>query len=378
MKILFSSKSSFNLYNYRLPLLRYLKSKGYTVILVGLEDSTTEFLKNEFIFFPLKSLKVNSLNPLNAFSYLRELINIYRKVRPNIVINITIKAHINSSFACQFLNIPYVSLITGLGSAFSNKKTKILSTILYKLSQRKAKKVIFQNPCDMEYFISKNIIKKTQASLIRGSGIDTEHFNLKYFKAIVSKKDKNKKIFLFLGRLIKEKGIQELVEAGKLLYQKYKNFEIHILGFIDYDNPNFIDRETFKKIKTYPFIKYLGSSLDVRPYIAYADCVVLPTYYNEGLPRSLLEAMSMERIIITTNICACKDLVIEGKNGYFVKPKDIKSLYLKMEKVLNLPQKKIENMGKFARKFVKDNFSLEKILPLYEKEIMESLDEKNI
>ena len=370
MKILFSSKSSFNLYNYRLPLLRYLKSKGYTVILVGLEDSTTEFLKNEFIFFPLKSLKVNSLNPLNAFSYLRELINIYGKVRPNIVVNITIKAHINSSFACQFLNIPYVSLITGLGSAFSNKKTKILSTILYKLSQRKAKKVIFQNPCDMEYFISKNIIKKTQASLIRGSGIDTEHFNLKYFKAIVSKKDKNKKIFLFLGRLIKEKGIQELVEAGKLLYQKYKNFEIHILGFIDYDNPNFIDRETFKKIKTYPFIKYLGSSLDVRPYIAYADCVVLPTYYNEGLPRSLLEAMSMERIIITTNICACKDLVIEDKNGYFVKPKDIKSLYLKMEKVLNLPQKKIENMGKFARNFVEDKFSLKRILPLYEKEII--------
>ena len=331
-RIVFVSNTSFSLYNFRLGLMRRLKELGYDVVCIAPVDDYTEYLKEEFSFYPLKNLDRKGKNPIKDFNLFLEFLSLYRNIKPDLVINYTIKPNIYSSIATGILGISSISVITGLGYVFlKGGLLEKLVRVLYKIAFKFNKFVIVQNSED--YRVVKHILSNAEkVILIESSGVNTDYFS----PAICEKYEKNKgkTVFLFIGRFLKDKGIIELTEAGKLLWHERKDFEIWFVGGIDYGNPQSLREEDINNIKKYEFVKVLPFSKDVRPLICQADCVVLPSYYKEGIPRSLLEAMSMAKPIITTTSPGCKDVCEDGVNGFLVEQRSISGLKVSMESVI--------------------------------------------
>jgi len=362
-RIVFTSNTSFSLYNFRLGLMRRLKELGYNVVCVAPVDDYTEYLKKEFSFYPLRNLNRKGKNPINDFKLFLEFFSLYRKIKPDLVINYTIKPNIYSSIASGILGIPSISVITGLGYVFlRGGLLEKLVRVLYKISFKFNKFVIVQNSED--YRVVKHISGNAEkVILIESSGVNTDYFS----PAICEKYEKNKEktVFLFIGRFLKDKGIIELIEAGKLLWQERKDFEIWLLGGIDYGNPQSLREEDINNIKKYEFVKVLPFSKDVRPLICQADCVVLPSY-REGVPRSLLEAMSMAKPIITTTSPGCMDVCENGVNGFLVEPRDVDSLKKAMNIFINLRYADREKLGNAGREIVLSRFAEGVVISQYE------------
>jgi len=357
--IVFSSNTSFNLYNFRIHLMRAFKNKGYKVIAVAPEDGKYDkLLKKEFEFYPIKHLNRKGTNPFQDLRLLMEYFNLFRKIKSDLVINFTIKPNIYGSISAGLLGIPSISVITGLGYAFIKETwlTKVIK-VLYKIAFKFNKAVIFQNIDDMETL--KNLCKR-KGYLIESSGIDTEFFNP---NGCVKKKNKGFS-FLFVGRLLKDKGIYELIKAFEKLKKEKLNINLIIVGSPDEGNPNSISKGELEKWMKEGLIEWHGFQEDVRPFYCMADCVVLPSY-REGVPRVLLEAMAMEKTIITTDAPGCKNVCVDGVNGFLVKPKDVESLYLAMKRMLELGNEKLREFGKAGRRLAEEKYSVEKIVGEY-------------
>ena len=360
-KILFISNTSYNFYNFRLPLLRALKEKGYKVILSAPDDEFTPLLKKEFEFHNLNRLERKSTNPVKDFMFLLELLRLINKIKPDLAVNITIKPNIWGNLACQILKIPSISVITGLGYAFTERKFPIHQIVkkLYRLALEHPKKVIFQNPDDAELFIKEKLIKPEKVKVILGSGVD-----LNYFKPLSKKKKQSLMVFGYVGRLLWDKGIKELVETTKILKGKGYFFEVQILGKPDEGNPKSISIEQIQKWERDGLITYKGFSRDVRPFLGEIDCFVYPSY-REGIPRAILEAMAMGKPVITTDVPGCRETIINNLNGFLVPPKDSVALAQAMEKFINLPAEKQLEMGKISRELAKEKFELNKVINQY-------------
>lgn len=359
--IVLASNTSFSLYNFRLGLMRRLKELGYDVVCVAPVDDYTEYLKGEFSFYPLRNLDRKGKNPIKDFRLFLEFLSLYRKIKPDIVINYTIKPNIYSSIACGLLRVPSISVVTGLGHAFiKGGWLEKLVRILYKISFAYNKYILVLNSYDLD--IIKSLTIQTKLVLLSGEGINTQYFSPDMCKGV---EKYNKTIFLFIGRFLKDKGIIELIEAGKLLWQERKDFEIWLVGGIDYGNPQSLREKDINNIKKYEFVKVLPFSKDVRPLICQADCVVLPSY-REGVPRSLLEAMSMAKPIITTTSPGCMDVCEDGVNGFLVKPRDVDSLKSAIETFMNLSNFNREKLGIAGRELVLRKFTEKIIINQYE------------
>ena len=370
-RIVFSSNTAFSLYNFRLPLMLALKERGFDVITVAPEDDEySKLLREKFEFYSVRNLDRKGKNPIKDLKLMAEYYSLFKRLKPNLVINFTIKPNIYGGIACGMLKIPSISVIAGLGYAFINKGLlNRIVRILYRIAFKFNKFIVFMNPDDMKEL--SQIAGENKSVLILSEGIDTEKFS----SAICEKKEKDKFIFLFVGRFLKDKGILELVKAGGKLYEQNKNFEIWLLGSVDRGNPNSLSDEQIEDIKRLPFVKILPFTKDVRPIICDADCVVLPSYYREGVPRVLLEAMSMEKPIITTDAPGCREVCIDGVNGFLVKPKDVGSLYSAMGKMIELKPEKLKEMGANGRKLVIEKYEISKIVTSYIKLIETSLKE---
>ncbi|WP_353684456.1 glycosyltransferase family 4 protein [Thermodesulfovibrio sp. 3907-1M] len=367
-RIILCSNTAFSLYNFRFRLARTLKEKGFDVYLIAPEDDYAEKLKKEFPFIPLRHLERKGKNPIKDLKLFLEFLRTYSKIKPDLAIHYTIKPNIYGSLAANFLGIPNIAVITGLGHVFiSNSILKSLVVILYKLAFKKTNYVIFQNSDDMNEFIKNNIISKEKAKVIYGSGVDTERFNPEFCKDI---SENSIFKFLLIARLLWEKGIKEYVQAAKIIKSKYSNVEFRILGNFDKDNPSCVPREYIENLHKEGIINYLGFSEDVRPFISKSDVVVLPSY-REGLPRVLLEAMAMGKPIITTDAPGCREVVLDGYNGFMVKVRDVESLVEAFEKVLNSDKKTLKQMGYNGRKLVEDKFSDEVVV----KQMLELIEE---
>jgi len=341
--------------------MRRLKELGYNVVCVAPVDDYTEYLKEEFSFYPLRNLDRKGKNPINDFKLLLEFLSLYRKIKPDLVINYTIKPNIYSSIACGILKIPSISVVTGLGYVFvRGGLLEKLVRILYRISFRYNNYILVLNSYDVD--IIKNLTIQAKLLLLNGEGVNTQYFSPDMCKGV--EKD-NKTIFLFIGRFLKDKGIIELIEAGKLLWQERKDFEIWLLGGIDYGNPQSLREEDINNIKKYEFVKVLPFSKDVRPLICQADCVVLPSY-REGVPRSLLEAMSMAKPIITTTSPGCMDVCEDGVNGFLVEPRDVDSLKKAMNIFINLRYADREKLGNAGREIVLSRFAEGVVISQYE------------
>ncbi len=358
-RIVLSSNTAFSLYNFRLHLMRALKEKGYEVIAVSPEDGKySELLKKEFSFFPVKSLDRKGTNPIKDLKLFFEYFLLFRKLKPDLVINFTIKPNIYGSISAGLLGIPSISVITGLGYVFVRESwlTKLVK-LLYWLAFRFNKAVVFLNSEDLNTLRN---ISKEKSFLIESEGIDIKHFD----PTLCKETKKDEFTFLFVGRLLTDKGIYELIRAFEKLKKENPKVKLIIVGSPDEGNPNSVSKGELEKWVKEGLIEWHGFQEDVRPFYCMANCVVLPSY-REGVPRVLLEAMAMEKPIITTDAPGCKDVCVDRVNGFLVKPKDVESLYLAMKKMVDLEDEKLREFGKAGRRLAEEKYSVEKIVGEY-------------
>jgi glycosyltransferase involved in cell wall biosynthesis len=282
-------------------------------------------------------------NPLKDFALILELFLIYRKIRPDIILHYTIKPNVYGTLAAAMLKIPVINNVCGLGTVFlKDNLVSAVAIFLYRISFRFAYKVFFQNPEDLKLFVKKKLIRPEAVDLVPGSGIDLQKFQPVSFH-------RNKKFtFLLISRLITDKGVLDYIDAVKRL--KSTNFDGHfqILGAMDPEHKRGIQPKVIGEWIDTDTIEYLGSTKDVRKYIQDADCIVLPSY-REGTPRTLLEAASSSKPIITTDVPGCNHVVINDFNGLLCKMKDAADLAEKMKQLAGFADEKLAEFGRNGR-----------------------------
>jgi len=364
MKIAIISNSAFNIYNFRLSLAKKIRESGYEVFFVAPYDSyTPKIIENGFhiedIYInPKGSNIIEDKNTIDDFK------RIFKKTNPSLILNFTVKPNIYATLAASFLNIPAINTVTGLGTVFIKEDfvTNVVS-ILYRVSFKRASKIFFQNSEDRDFFIKRKIVTRENSSVVPGSGVDTKRFSPK--KKV---KYQDKFVFLFIGRMLFDKGVKEYIEAAKIIKSRYKNVEFCLLGPLDADNKTLVSKRNMYDWVIDGAVTYLGSSLKVEEFIRNSDCVVLPSY-REGLPKSLLEASAMEKPLIATDVTGCRDVVKDGENGFLCEAKSVDSLVLAFEKMLKLSSEERAKMGKRARNMVIEKFDEKIVAKTYLNEI---------
>lgn len=367
MKAILVSNTSLTIRNFRVGLMQALKAKGYDVIFCAQDNGyAEEVIKKGFAYIPL----VVDRKSTNFFTDLKQTIvlyRIYKKERPDIVLHYTIKPNIYGSIAAFLAGVPSISNVTGLGYVFIKKNAVyFLVKFLYKISCGLSKRTFFQNKDDLNLFIEKGLIDKKKAFLVNGSGVNTDFFSPE--PCLAEKKKDGSCVFLFTGRFLWDKGVGEFVDAARLTKKRYPKAQFWLAGIVDPGNPAGINLETIKRWEDEGVINYLGEVKDIRPAIRDADCVVLPSY-REGIPRSLLEALSMERPIITTDAAGCREVVEPGINGFSVPVKDTEALFGSFCRMIEMDPEERLNMGRAGREKVKKEFEDSIVISAYLKEI---------
>ena len=361
MKIAFVGNTSFSLYKFRLGVMRSFISKGYEVVAIAPEDEYSSLFKVEDIKFIPIEIDGKGKSILKDMMLTYKFYNIYKINKIDIIFHYTIKPNIYGSIACRMLKIPSIAITTGLGYSFNKKNIfNLFIKTLYRIALGKVLEVWFLNSNDKNTFIKNKIIKEDKAFILKSEGVDSNYY-LPHDKS----KKSEKMVFLLLSRLIKEKGIEEYVQAAHILKEKGLKIECQLLGKIEKESNNNISIDIVNKWHDAGYINYLGESIDVREYIINSDCVVLPSYYMEGVPRCLMEGMCMERPIITTNNVGCNELIIDKVNGYICEPRNILDLADKMELMYNTSFKERQQFGKNGRSRILDFFDEKKIIEQY-------------
>ena len=351
MKIAVVLNTSWNIYNFRKGLINSLMDKGNQVITIAPKDKYTYKLMDIGCrHIPVK-MDSRGASPIKDFLLILELYWIYKKVRPDVILHYTIKPNIYGTIAASLLGIPVINNVCGLGTMFlkDNLVSRIAIT-LYRVAFRFPKKIFFQNEDDQELFLKRKIVSSKVCGLLPGSGINTMDFS--------PSKDQttgNKFTFLLISRLIYDKGILEYIEAIDNLKKEGVEANFQLLGQIDEKHKRGIPEKTIQKWIEKNQVEYLGTTEDVRSYIERADCIVLPSY-REGTPKTLLEAASMAKPIVATNVPGCNSVVKDGKNGYLCKLKDSSDLAAKMKLMHSQkPESRLE-MGKLGRDYIEQKF----------------------
>lgn len=359
MKIAIVLNTSWNIYNFRMGLVKAFIENGHEVIAIAPKDEYSHFLVEAGCEFREVKMDSRGANVIKDFALIIELWSIYRKVKPDVILHYTIKPNIYGSLAASLLKIPTVNNVCGLGTAFLNKGLVSKIAIgMYKLAFRFPKLIYFQNIDDKRFFEENKIIKNNATQVLPGSGINLEHFK-------PSKNIQNSKFtFLLISRLIYDKGIVEYIDAIKQLKGRGLDVKFQLLGSKDTKHRRGISEELINSWIENNIVEYLGSTDDVRPYINKADCIVLPSY-REGTPKSLLEAASSAKPIVTTNVAGCTNIVQDNVNGMLCNVKDAKDLANKLEAMSNLPKKKLKKMGQESRKIVEDRFDEQIVIKSY-------------
>lgn len=345
-KIAIVDNSTWNIYNFRLPLIKLLKRKGFEVVVIAPVDNYIHYL-NESHFtkhISIRFLSPQSKNPIRDLLFLFELYRVFKEEQPDLILHYTIKPNIFGNLAARLAGIPSISTITGLGYTFLNKNLiNRLVPFMYKVALKKVLKLIFYNSDDCQLFIQKKLIDAKRTTVIPGSGVNTNHF-----RPFPQPLPSQKFVFLFIGRLLYDKGLKEYVAAARYLKQVSTNIECWVIGELNAKNPATVAKAELVEWIDQKHIRYFGIALDVRQYLKRANVLVLPSY-REGIPRSVLEAMAMQKPIITTNVAGCKETVETPENGFLVPPKNSEALQEAMLKMYTLNQEALLSMGEKSR-----------------------------
>lgn len=353
-------------YKFRINLIKEIQKLGYEVIVVSPEDEYVEKLKKIGIKHHNLPMSQYGMNPIKELKTTYEIFKILKIYKPEFSLHYTIKPNIFGSIAAYFVNVKVINNIAGAGKAFSNEKSifaKLIS-FLYKVGLKNSKRVFFQNYDDMNLFLEKRIVKKEISERIPGSGVDLN----KYKTSFISIENN----FLFIGRLLKEKGIEYYLEAAEKTIRIFPDCKFFIVG--EHENrKEYIEKNRLQEYLKNPNIIYYGTvSPDEMPKIIdNSSCIVLPSYYREGVPRSLLEAASMSKVIITTENVGCKEVVEEELNGYKCEIKNSECLHQAMMKFINLSNEEKIKMSNNSRIKMEKEFDENIVLNKYIQTIKE-------
>jgi len=375
MHIAIVSNTAWYLFNFRINLLKAIKNEGHSIILLVPEDKYSQKLNDMGYKIENIYMKGSSINPIKEIYSIYSICSVLFKHRIDLILSFTPKANIYSAINAILFKIPFVPGVSGLGRVFI--KNNIITSVvlfLYKLTFNKALKVFFENLDDKELFLSYNILSEKEAIHVPGTGIDlnyfspVENYNHEYLTDYKINIYKQNTSFLLMARILWDKGVGEYVSAARVIHNNFPNVKFKILGFLDVSNPSAISRDIFNKWIEEDVIEFLGQTDDVRHFISESDCVVLPSY-REGLPRTLLEAASMARPIITTNVPGCKDTLIDGLTGLLCEPANTNDLVSKICNFLLLSYEERLQMGSRGRQFIQENFDESTVINKYLKVI---------
>lgn len=310
----------------------------------------------------ITSISSSTQNPFTIIRYILNIRKVIKSYNPDVCLTFTIRPAIWGNLVTRMLGIPTITNITGIGPLFSSKKiTYKIARMLYKFILKKTDTIFFQNTDDRDLFIKNNFVHHQNIDLLPGSGVDYE-----YFAPIKKTVDNDVFVFLFIGRLLKDKGITEFVAASKILQQQGVVVKCLVVGSLWNQNlkKNTITQKDLDEWMADHLITYIGHSTDVRIQIANADCIVLPSY-REGTSNVLLEASSMERPCITCDTTGCREIVIHNETGLLCKVADAEDLAEKMKQMILLPKEKRQEMGIKARNKVIKEFDKKIVIQKY-------------
>ena len=358
-RVVLAANSSWNIVNFRSGLIRRLKTEGYEpVVLAPSDPAVEERMQDLGVERIVVDIERSGLNPLADIALLREYRKIFKRLQPHAYLAFTIKPNIYGSIAARSLGIPAIANISGLGTVFIGRGALLaLVSSLYRFALRRAAVVFFQNPDDRALFIERRMVPPEKARLLPGSGVDLQRFTpVPLPEGPVT--------FLFIGRILGDKGLRELIGATQSLLRQGLDVRVQLLGPIDEGNRSSIMRAELERWMSDGVIEYLGATDDVRPFIAKATAVVLPSY-REGLPRSLLEAGAMGRPLIATDVPGCREVVEDGVNGLLCAVRDSASLARCMERFAGLTEEERSAMGSASRRKIETKFSEDVVIGAY-------------
>ncbi len=353
MRIIFFANTSWNLYNFRLHLIQTLVSAGHEIHLISPQDEFTQFLTDSGFQWHPFPISRKGMNPFEEIKTISAINAIYKQIKPDVVFHFTPKCVLYGSIVARIQGIPIiVNTISGLGYLFSGARMKLLPVrqiihVFYRFSMV-GSKVIFQNPEDLKEFLDRRIIRKKQAFLVRGSGVDLDRF-------VSTKEKKGIPLVILPARLIKEKGALEFVGAARLIKSRKIRSRFILVGQVDDENPSAIPVEQINQWVEEGVVEWWGWRSDMEKVYQLCHIVCLPTYYREGTPKSLIEAAACGRAIIATNIPGCKEIVRNDVNGILIKPKSSVVLAHAIQKLLLDPDLR-KQMGEEGRKIVENEF----------------------
>lgn len=363
MKVLILTNSIKGLYNFRRELIESLISERFEVVISAPKDDKMQYFNElgcECIEMPINS---RGTNPITDIKLLSKYFRIVRSVNPVVVLTYTIKPNVYGGMVCRLLKVPYISNITGLGSAVENKGLlQKFTLLLYKVALKKANRVFFQNDENKNKLVHSGTVKKNY-KVIPGSGV-----NLKHFHYLNYPKDKLIN-FLFIGRVMKEKGIENYLAAAEAIKYKYPNTVFHIIGSCEE-----VYKDKIKDMEQRGIVIYHGRQSDVREFHKISHCTIHPTYYPEGMSNVLLESASCGRPIITTNRAGCREIVDDEMNGYVVEQQNTQDLITKIESFLELDFEAKKYMGLKGRKKVENEFDRKIVVDAYLEDIKRTIN----
>jgi glycosyltransferase involved in cell wall biosynthesis len=351
-------------YIMRKNLIKQIQKIGYSVVLIAPADEYTDRLIKMGV--NVIDCKTDSKTKITTdFILLIRYIMILRTVRPAAVLTFTAKPNIYGSIAGSLLSIFVICNIAGLGTAFiKGGIIKKVLELLYFFGLRGASVVFFQNEDDQSYFTRTGLVDPKKVRLIPGSGVDLAKFKRRKPIPLASRKF----TFLFVGRILKDKGIYEFVEAAKLLLSRRSDVKFVIVGKTGDNNPSAVADEVVSTWVRDNIVEFMGHQEDVRPHLLSCDCLVLPSY-REGIPRVVLEAGATGRPVIVTNVPGCRQAVVNGQTGLFCEAKNTISLAAAMTEIIDMADDQRLLMGDKAALFVKAEFDERFVLDAYLREI---------
>ncbi len=344
-RILLTANSAWGIAHFRRPLIRALAARGHELVVLAPPDDSVRLLAELGCRFLPLEMDQKGLSPRADLALARRFRRHYRTLAPDWVLSWTIKNNIWGAFAAREAGVPFLPNVSGLGTAFlSGGPLRLIAETLYARAFRHLEHVFFQNPEDRALFLARGLVRESQARLVPGSGVDLTHFQ----PAPMPPADAPP-AFLFIGRLIRDKGLCEYVEAARRVRRQVPGARFRILGALGVANRGAIAAETMEAWLREGHVEHLGVAEDVRPHIAAASCVVLPSY-REGAPRALIEASAMARPVIASDVPGCRSVVADGTTGILCRVRDAAALAEACLAFLAMPAEAQAAMGLAGRR----------------------------
>lgn len=357
-RILLVGNTAWSMYNFRGNLIKRLVQDYEVCVAAPYDELFSERITSLGAKFIPVDISAKGTNPLTDLKLTAKFVRLFKQEQLDFVFLYTIKPNIYGGIAARICKLPFIAITTGLGYTFvvDNLVSRIARK-LYKRSFKHANQVWFLNKEDEADFLKYNLLDKNKSWVLHGEGVDTMRFALKPMPEESS--------FLLMARMLWDKGIGDYVEAARIVKRKYPNVAFNLLGFLNAENPSAISENQIKAWEKEGLVNYLGVTNNVVPYIAATTSLVLPSYYREGIPMTLLEAASMGRILITTDNVGCRDTVEDKVTGFLSPVKQAELLAECMLKVIEMKHEDRVKMGALAREKVLKEFDEKLVFKAY-------------